>query len=311
MPDRLRVTAAEFVRNVGYWQSQALQTPVSISYHGRERLVLASFERYDQSVGSGDGDNEVNADIKRTASVHLAVRDHAWSGYLAMDENLIVFECNIAAAGLLDCTVDDIVGQTLANFLPASGALIVDAHLRHVLQDRQVDTLRGDPASFSGKAIYFKFIPVPNGVAVFMRNDAEFVRAMRDVETLNATRRAMALCGGVANVRLDPRGRIVDADEAVMSFVDFPKADVIGLRAIDLVAIGDRRRFNDTLERVLYEKADKGLDVLLMRKTGGEQRARACLSPILEDFDVIGACLLLFSTSIAEGAQLQPALTRA
>lgn len=307
MPDRLRVTAAEFVRNVGYWQTQALQTPVAISYHGHERLVLASSDRFAQSEGPSP---EAESDSKRTASVHVAVRDHAWSGYLAMDENLIVFECNIAAAALMDCTVNEILGHTLSGFLPGPGALIVDEHLRHVLQDRQVDTLQGDPASFNGKPIYFKFIPVPHGVAVLMRNDAELIRATQDAETLTATRRALALCGGVANVRLDMRGRIAEADDALTTFVDFQKADVLGLRASDLVAMGDRRRFSDALEWVLHEKADRGLDIALMRKSGGEQRARACVTPILDDFDVIGACLLLFSDTIAAGSQRQPALSK-
>lgn len=307
MSDRLRVTAAEFVRNVGYWQSQAMQRPVSISYHGKERLVLASSERFSQTSGEAEADT----DIKRIAEVHLAVRDHAWSGYLALDENLIVFECNIAAAGLLNCTVDDVIGSPLSDHLPAPGGLIVDSHLQHVLRDKQADTLSGDPASFDGKAIYFKFIPVPHGVAVLMRNDAEFLRATQDVETLKATRRALALCGGVANVRLDARGRIAEADDALTSFVDFAKADVVGLRAIDLVSMGDRRRFSDALERVLHDKADRGLDLVLMRKSGGEQRVRACVTAILDDFNVTGACMLLFNNSIAEGAQRQTALNSA
>jgi PAS domain-containing protein len=269
---------------------------------GRERLVLAASERFLPSSGIDAG-----AETKRRAAVHAAVRDHAWSGYLAMDENLIVFECNIAAAGLLDVTVDDVIGHAFSEFLPAPGALIVDSHLRHVLHDRQVDTLSGDPASFDGKALYFKFIPVPHGVAVLMRNEAEYLRALQDAEVLNATRRAMALCGGVANVRLDARGRIAEADDALTALVEFPKADVVGLRAIDLVAMGDRRRFSDALERVLHEKADRGLDIVLMRKTGGDQRVRACVTPIIDDFSVIGACLLLFSDPLASGAQRQPA----
>ena len=41
MSDRLSVSSADFVRNVGYWLNEALHRPISITHHGRERLVLA------------------------------------------------------------------------------------------------------------------------------------------------------------------------------------------------------------------------------------------------------------------------------
>lgn len=41
MSTRAVVSAGEFVGNVGYWMSEALRRPVSITHHGRERLVLA------------------------------------------------------------------------------------------------------------------------------------------------------------------------------------------------------------------------------------------------------------------------------
>ncbi len=41
MSTRAVVSAGEFVGNAGYWMSEALRRPVSITHHGRERLVLA------------------------------------------------------------------------------------------------------------------------------------------------------------------------------------------------------------------------------------------------------------------------------
>jgi hypothetical protein len=48
MPDRIVVPAADFVRNIGHWQNQALEQPIAITYHGRERLILVSAKRFDE-----------------------------------------------------------------------------------------------------------------------------------------------------------------------------------------------------------------------------------------------------------------------
>lgn len=45
-PDPLRVSAAEFHRNVGRYQDVALTRPVAITKNGRERTVLISADEY-------------------------------------------------------------------------------------------------------------------------------------------------------------------------------------------------------------------------------------------------------------------------
>jgi prevent-host-death family protein len=47
MEDALkRITAQELQRNIGEAQDMALQEPVAITHHGRERLVLMSIDEY-------------------------------------------------------------------------------------------------------------------------------------------------------------------------------------------------------------------------------------------------------------------------
>jgi prevent-host-death family protein len=47
-PDPVKVSAAEFHRNVGRYQDIALTRPVAITKNGRERTVLVSAEEYDR-----------------------------------------------------------------------------------------------------------------------------------------------------------------------------------------------------------------------------------------------------------------------
>jgi PHD/YefM family antitoxin component YafN of YafNO toxin-antitoxin module len=44
--DMLTVSAAEFQRNFGRYQDEALKQPLSISRNGRERLVVLAVEEY-------------------------------------------------------------------------------------------------------------------------------------------------------------------------------------------------------------------------------------------------------------------------
>ena len=46
--DPVRVTAAEFQRNIGRYQDMALTKPVAITKNGRERTVLISSEEYER-----------------------------------------------------------------------------------------------------------------------------------------------------------------------------------------------------------------------------------------------------------------------
>lgn len=42
----IKVTAAEFQRNIGRYQDEALRQPVAVTRNGRERTVLISTEEY-------------------------------------------------------------------------------------------------------------------------------------------------------------------------------------------------------------------------------------------------------------------------
>jgi len=46
VPDMIKVSAAEFQRNIGKYQDAALTQPVVVARNGRERTVMISVEEY-------------------------------------------------------------------------------------------------------------------------------------------------------------------------------------------------------------------------------------------------------------------------
>lgn len=69
MSDRLSVSSADFVRNVGYWLNEALHRPVSITHHGRERLVLALPREFNPRATTDATAKALLGDLRAEATV--------------------------------------------------------------------------------------------------------------------------------------------------------------------------------------------------------------------------------------------------
>jgi prevent-host-death family protein len=72
LADQVRVTAAEFHRNVGHYQDVALTEPVTITKNGKDRTVLLSAREYQrlkrsdrQVYSAGEAPDEIVEAIRR------------------------------------------------------------------------------------------------------------------------------------------------------------------------------------------------------------------------------------------------------
>ena len=66
-----RVTATEFKNNIGAFSDAAMEKPVIITSHQRDRLVLMSAEEYRRLTGTEDGlTPEMQERINRTLEKH-------------------------------------------------------------------------------------------------------------------------------------------------------------------------------------------------------------------------------------------------
>jgi hypothetical protein len=74
MPNRTSVSSADFIRSIGYWQNEALRQPISITHHGRERLVLAAPDALQSSGGS----DELTKSFAKLRADVAAVQEKSW-----------------------------------------------------------------------------------------------------------------------------------------------------------------------------------------------------------------------------------------
>src|SRR5262245_3396780 len=108
MSERVSVPSGEFIRNIGYWQNEALRQPICITHHGRERLVLATPDAFEARARDA-------APVRSDAD---ALIENLADGYIAFDHGLRVTRCNAAAESFVGRARDALQRIAMRDFLP-------------------------------------------------------------------------------------------------------------------------------------------------------------------------------------------------
>jgi prevent-host-death family protein len=84
MSEIAEITAAEFQRELGRWQDEAMRRPLRITRHGRARLVLLSIEEFDRLMRRDrvalrpEDLSEAQADMIAAARAPLETKEYDW-----------------------------------------------------------------------------------------------------------------------------------------------------------------------------------------------------------------------------------------
>ena len=87
MQNRVSVSSADFIRNIGHWQNEALRRPISITHHGRERLVLAAPDEFNAGATA---ETVVKASLAQLRADADAVLENLEDAFIAFDATLRV-----------------------------------------------------------------------------------------------------------------------------------------------------------------------------------------------------------------------------
>lgn len=152
MLKRASVASAEFIRNIGYWQNEALRGPISITHHGRERLVLASASDFDGA--SND-----------SLAPYLTIFDHMSEATLIFDSENELLSANLAAQqmALLNSGARQVT--SISDVSPELPKHVFDEALFRARAKGAVQVL--EYAGALGGSVQLRLIPA-NGVAVVL-----------------------------------------------------------------------------------------------------------------------------------------------
>lgn len=297
MPNRISVSSADFIRNIGYWQNEALRQPISITHHGRERLVLAAPDAFQATTGSDDVGNSL---AKLRADV-AAVQDNLGDGYLSIDAQLCIRHSNAVAEAFVGASREDLEGASIVSVLPQPLASILADRVQRVIRTRQAE--RFEVGAPDGRHLAVTVFPVSVGAAALIRNVTESHALRRLMEEGEAIQQAVRIHAQASAIKLDARARVETVDDAFTSWSGFSSADLAGHRLLDLVAATQRRECAETIERVLREGRPQMMKLTLLGKRGDEIDGTFALAPILTDFTAHGAFALFVPSSVAGDSQ--------
>lgn len=292
MPNRHAVTAAEFIRNIGYWQNEALREPISITHHGRERLVLAAPDAFntDRSRQGEHALQTVKADF-------AGVLEHLEEGFFVVDANLAIVSGNAAAAAFASRAPEELCGATIFDVMPQPLASVLADRIHRVQRARKSE--RFEASTFDGRHLSVRVFPGASGAGVLFLNLTEQFGLRRKLEHSDALDAAVRRCSALAAMRLDARSRIEAADEAFCAWSGFDVRDLVGHRFVDLVSAPERRVVGETIERAMRDGAGAELSLTLLGRRGEELATQLALSPVLTDFRPTGVQALLLMKGAA------------
>lgn len=298
MPKSVSVSSADFIRNIGYWQSEALRRPVSITHHGRARLVLVTPEALqprERDEASSQGLSKLRADV-------AAVQENLGDGYLGFDAQVCICHSNSVAEAFVGIARQDLLGAPLLSVLPQPLASVLSDRVQRVLRTRQTE--RFEVGAPDGRHLALTVFPVSGGAAALMRNITETYVLRRRMEDGEAMLQAVRVHRGMASIKLDARARIESVDEVFSDWTGFVGSELVGHRILDLIAPGQRRDGAEMIERVFREAQPRTMALTLLGKRGDGIEGELALAPILTDFVAHGAIALFVpARAITQGAQ--------
>lgn len=297
MPNRTSVSSADFIRSIGYWQNEALRQPISITHHGRERLVLAAPDALQSSGGS----DELTKSFAKLRADVAAVQENLGDGYLSFDTQLSIRHSNSVAEAFVGASREDLEGASIVSVLPQPLASILNDRVQRVVRTRQTERFEvGAPDS---RHLAVTVFPVAVGAAALMRNVTEAYVLRRSLEEGEAMQQAVRIHACASALKLDARARVETVDETFAAWSGFGEADLAGHRLLDLVAAGQRRECAEMIERVLREGQPRSMALTLLSKRGEEIEGVLALAPILTDFIAHGAFALFVPSPGCVAAQ--------
>lgn len=280
-------TAAEISRNFGHWQDRALQAPVTVTHHGRPRVVMisvAEFERLAADHGAPFAGGGVGEMAREAEGALGALMDGLAEGFIALDANLRITAVNVVVEAFLDSPASDLIGRDVATIGdPARADVFVDRY-RWVLRTGESATFESTTHIRQGRVLRVRAFPFRNGVGVVFTNLTELAALRDEQASWSAAQRALAGHPAIATADLNALGFVMDANPAFLRFVGFDVGQLAEVRLADLVASADRQGLvqgiNDLLQQTIPLLTT---EVSFLTREDGRRAMTLSIAPRLRD----------------------------
>ena len=230
--DRLRedrtITAAEATRNFGRLQEEVVSGPITLTHHGRARMILLSPEHYETlGGGGGGGANEA----PRLDGISFAL-DEMEEGFIALDQDDRFAAVNRVAEFYFGRTRDDLIGRDWVEALPVIGRSGMVEIIESVRAQGRPRRLSWDSVIRDGRRLELNIFPIPNArgwIGVVFSNISEVEQLGRDKAMAQAALDVLlAAQPGAALAVLDAAGQVVDWRGAAAELLGWSESEIVG-----------------------------------------------------------------------------------
>ncbi|BCW87582.1 hypothetical protein sos41_07120 [Alphaproteobacteria bacterium SO-S41] len=287
------VSAAEIIRNFGFWQQQALTKPLTITHHGRARVMLVSRDEYERMrlAPSAAGAHTASPDENLLRSA--AMVDNMAEAFVLYDENLGIREVNRAMEAYLGLPRHELIGKTVAEAVGRPTSEVANGILKRVLRTGESADFEFTSSIFPGRTMKVHAFPFMGCIAVLSTNITEQERWRSSDAEWQACHQAMLQLKDTGVARLDTRGRVESADASFEQMTGFGAAQLADVRLFDIIDHANRRRAQAMFEKVISERQPGAINVKVIAKSGAERPANLAMAPLTRDFAATGVMLLM------------------
>lgn len=291
MTNETRVSAADLVRNFGFWQEKAINGPVYVTHHRRDRLVLLSIDQYNAicadgaaSISPGDSAGvEGQAPADNLLTELSAICENIAEAYLLLDSEETILKVNSRLEALWMVSRDQLIGRKVHDFLPVQRSSLILQKIRRVLLTRQPETLEYKAKGTSSLHLSTRIWPHAHGVLLLTANITELTHLRQSSAEAESLKGAIDRHPQVAHVQIDAKGRFTYSDETIQAWTGFDADTLANTRISDICAPDDRRRIMEAVEDVISAHVPSALTARFLGRNFSEHPVHLTLAPIMSD----------------------------
>lgn len=280
----LRVSAADFTRQFGQLRQALGDGAVHVTHHGRETHVLVSAARYRELNRSG---------ARSTLPSFTALAEWVDHAVLVVDEAGVVRFANGPAHAMLDQPADSLSGMDLYRAVPALVGSVIEMHLRRAQWTGERASADLPSVGRTDRWWRLAFHPAAGATTVLIRDITGAVTRDRLADETAALAAAVAAHGGIARLRLNPRGHIETADAGFCVLVGLDADRLRGVALTDLIPTARKPAVRECLDRVLGDGGTGAFDAELLSNTGAAIPVASVVSILRGTYGTEGAAVLI------------------
>lgn len=291
--EREAVTAAEIIRNFGYWQQQALTHPITITHHGRARVLLISADEYERLRQAGSAPERPGTG-QPPGRVHASLLlENMAEGFILVGRDMRILDMNSVAAAFSGVDRDGMMGRGAAELFPANVQSVIMERIQRVLRTGEASQMEATSALHGDRIMNLRIFPAAENVGLLFTNITEQEQMRGSLGEWRACGEIVANHTQVSLARLDSRGRIVTADTQFADVTGFSASELNQVKFFDIIAPSHRKRLVTAFEDMMTRREPLVMEASVMVKQGSERLVQLSMAPMMRDFAAYAAMMLM------------------